>query len=234
MKLFVGLGNPGASYARNRHNIGFLAVNAIADRHGFGPWREKFQGYVSEGRLGNEKVLLLKPDTFMNLSGQSVVEAARFYKIVPADVVVLHDELDLAPGKLRVKEGGGHAGHNGLRSIIQYIGADFPRIRLGIGHPGDKHLVSNYVLHDFSKEDEGWLHPLLDAVAHAAPKLAEGDAPGFQNDVALRLNPPRKTDSGAPNVARRDAEAREKVTKAISANPGGPLAQLLARFSKPR
>ncbi len=232
MRLIVGLGNPGANYAKTRHNIGFMAVDAIAEAHGFGPWREKFEGFVSEGRLGTEKVLLLKPDTFMNLSGQSVGEAVRFYKLPPEEVVVFHDELDLAPGKYRVKQGGGHAGHNGLRSLHQHIGAEYVRVRLGIGHPGAKHLVSNYVLHQFSKEDEGWLEPLLDAVARAAPKLAEGDWPGFQNAVALRLNPPRKTSGGAPNPDRKAAEARDKVAKAIEAAPQGPLAQLLAKFSK--
>lgn len=232
MRLFVGLGNPGASYARNRHNIGFMAVDAIADAHGFGPWREKFQGFLSEGRLGGDKVLLLKPDTFMNLSGRSVVEAARFYKIAPEEVVVFHDELDLAPGKVRVKEGGGHAGHNGLRSVHQYLGPDYVRVRMGIGHPGEKHLVSNYVLHDFAKADEEWLTPLIDAVAGAAGRLAEGDWPGFQNAVALKLNPPRKSSAGAPSPARKDAEARQRSAKAIEAAPQGPLAQLLAKFGK--
>ena len=137
MKLFVGLGNPGAKYAGNRHNIGYMAVDRIAADHGFGPWRSKFQGVISEGRLGREKVILLKPETFMNLSGQSVGEAMRFHKLEPADVIVFHDELDLAPGKCRLKTGGGHAGHNGLRSIHAHIGEAYDRVRLGIGHPGD-------------------------------------------------------------------------------------------------
>src|SRR5210317_1683475 len=145
MKLIVGLGNPGAKYARNRHNIGFMAVDRIASDHGFGPWKPKFQGQIAEGRLGREKVLLLKPETFMNKSGQSVGEAMRFYKLEPEDVIVIHDELDLAPGKVRVKQGGGHAGHNGLRSIHAHIGENYARVRLGIGHPGRKDLVAHYV-----------------------------------------------------------------------------------------
>src|SRR6056297_1045098 len=177
MKLFAGLGNPGAKYARNRHNIGFMAVDAIAADHAAGPWRAKFGGRVCEAVLAGEKVILLKPETFMNHSGRSVAEAARFYKIDTGDIVVFHDELDLAPGKLRVKRGGGHAGHNGLRSLHQHIGPDYERVRLGIGHPGDKRLVSNYVLGDFAKADSDWLDPLLEAIGRAAPYLAKG-----QND----------------------------------------------------
>ena len=149
MQLIVGLGNPGAKYQKNRHNIGFMAVEQIAADHGFGPWKSKFQGQITEGRLGREKVLLLKPETFMNLSGQSVGEAMRFYKLTPEDVTVIHDEIDLAPGKLRVKQGGGHAGHNGLRSVHQHIGDAYQRIRLGVGHPGRKELVPHYVLQGF-------------------------------------------------------------------------------------
>ena len=153
MQIFVGLGNPGGQYAGNRHNIGFMAVDRIAEAHGFGPWKSRFQGRVAEGRLGGDKLLLLKPDTFMNRSGQAVGEAMRFYKLAAEDVTVFHDELDLAPGKCRVKTGGGHAGHNGLRSIHGHIGEAYHRVRLGIGHPGRKELVSGYVLHDFAKAD---------------------------------------------------------------------------------
>src|SRR6056297_3617388 len=153
MLLFAGLGNPGTKYAGNRHNIGFMALDRIAADHGFGPWKAKFQGEIAEGRLGGEKLLLLKPMTYMNLSGQSVGEAMRFYKLAPGDVTVFHDELDLAPGKVRVKTGGGHAGHNGLRSIHQHIGESYARVRLGIGHPGRKELVSHYVLQDFPKSE---------------------------------------------------------------------------------
>ncbi len=189
MKLFVGLGNPGAKYAGNRHNIGFMAVDRIADDHGFAPWRVKFQGQMTEGRLGSEKVLLLKPETFMNLSGQSVGEAMRFYKLDPEDVVVFHDELDLAPGKCRVKTGGGHAGHNGLRSIHQHIGENYQRVRLGIGHPGHKDRVSGYVLGDFAKSDQDWLDDLMRGISDGAAALATGDAPGFMNAIALRIQP---------------------------------------------
>lgn len=195
MKLFVGLGNPGAKYARNRHNIGFLALDRIAGDHGFAPWRGKFQGRVSEGRLGREKVILLKPETFMNLSGQSVGAAMRFYKLAPGDVTVFHDELDLAPGKCRVKTGGGHAGHNGLRSIHQHIGPEYQRVRLGIGHPGDKNRVAAYVLHDFAKADEAWLDDVLRGIGDGAVHLAEGEASKFMNAIALRVVPPRPAKS---------------------------------------
>ncbi len=189
MRLLVGLGNPGGKYARNRHNIGFMAVDAIARAHDFGPWRAKFQGEIAEGRLGTEKALLLKPGTFMNLSGDAVRAAATFYKLTPADIIVLHDELDLAPGKVRVKTGGGHAGHNGLRSIQAHIGPEFTRVRLGIGHPGHKDLVTPHVLGDFAKAEEDGLAELLEGVADGAPALAAGDEAGFLNRVALRRAP---------------------------------------------
>lgn len=190
MKLFVGLGNPGAKYARNRHNVGAMAVERIAEAHAFGPFRAKFQGRLAEGRLGSEKVLALLPETYMNRSGDAVQAAVRFYKLAPGDVVVFHDELDLPPGKLRVKSGGGHAGHNGLRSVSGQIGADFTRVRLGIGHPGDKGAVTAWVLGDFSKAEREVLAPLLDAVAEAAPALAGGDGGRFMNAVAATRTPP--------------------------------------------
>ncbi len=190
MKLFVGLGNPEPGYARNRHNIGFMAADAIAGAHGFGPWRAKFHGQIAEGRLGPEKVLLLKPGTYMNLSGDAVRAALQFYKLEPADIIVFHDELDLAPGRVRVKTGGGTAGHNGLRSIDAHIGPEFTRVRLGIGHPGDKRQVSNYVLGDFAKSDADWLDDLLRGLSDGAPGLASGDTPGFLNAVARRMQPP--------------------------------------------
>jgi len=192
MKLIAGLGNPGGKYAANRHNIGFMAVDEIARRHGFSPWRRRFSGQVAEGRLGGDKALLLKPSTYMNESGRSVGEAMRFFKLAPQDVIVIHDELDLAPGKLRLKSGGGHAGHNGLRSIIAHIGADYHRLRLGIGHPGDKRAVHGYVLRDFPKADRLWLEPLIAAVADEADLLAEGDFAGFLNRVHLALPRPAK------------------------------------------
>ena len=204
MRLFVGLGNPGAKYARNRHNIGFMAVDRIAEDHGFGPWRAKFQGQLSEGRLGTERVALLKPETFMNLSGQSVGEAMRFFKLEPGDVTVFHDEIDLAPGRLKVKTGGGHAGHNGLRSIHGHIGETYRRVRMGVGHPGRKEAVAGYVLHDFAKADEDWLDDMLRGISDGAVALAEGDAARFQNAVALRLSPPRSSTG-----AKAETEARE-------------------------
>ncbi|MET4702156.1 PTH1 family peptidyl-tRNA hydrolase [Constrictibacter sp. MBR-5] len=191
MRLLVGLGNPGPKYARHRHNVGFLAMDAIASRHGFPPFRQRFQGEVSEGRLGNERVALLKPLTYMNESGRSVGAAARFYKLAPPDVVVMHDELDLAPGKVRVKQGGGAAGHNGLRSIDAHLGNDYWRVRIGIGHPGHPDRVTGWVLNDFAKADAEWLEAMLDAVADAAPLIAAGDAANFMNRVALLTQPPR-------------------------------------------
>lgn len=197
MRIWVGLGNPGGKYAGNRHNIGFMALDRIAADHGFGPWRRAFQGLVAEGRLGSEKLVLLKPETFMNLSGQSVGEALRFYKLTPDDLTVFHDELDLAPGRLRVKTGGGHAGHNGLRSIHAHVGEAYHRVRLGIGHPGHKDAVAGYVLHDFGKADQNWLDDLLRGLCDGAPALASGDSARFLNAVALRTAPPR------PPPARR-------------------------------
>lgn len=200
MRLFVGLGNPGAKYAGNRHNIGFMALERIAEDHGFGPWRGKFHGSVSEGRLGGNKVLLLKPETFMNKSGLSVGEAVKFYKLEPADVVVFHDELDLAPGKVRVKTGGGHAGHNGLRSIHNAIGPEYVRVRMGIGHPGHKDAVSHYVLHDFHKADQDWLDDVIRGCADGAPHLADGDSGKFMNAIALRVAPPRSSGTKKPET----------------------------------
>jgi PTH1 family peptidyl-tRNA hydrolase len=193
MLLFVGLGNPGAKYAGHRHNIGFMALDRIASDHGFAPWRARFQGSTTEGRLGGEKIVLLKPETFMNLSGQSVGEAMRFYKLTPEDVTVFHDELDLIPGKCRVKRGGGHAGHNGLRSIHQHISEAYQRVRLGIGHPGHKDRVSGYVLHNFAIAEQDWLDDLMRGISDGAAMLADGDAPRFMNAVALRTAPPRSS-----------------------------------------
>ncbi|MEM8952254.1 MAG: aminoacyl-tRNA hydrolase [Pseudomonadota bacterium] len=190
MLLMIGLGNPGPDYAGHRHNIGFMAVDAIADAYGFGAWRSKFHSRISEGQLGGQKVMLQKPDTFMNRSGLAVAEAAHFYKLALDDILVVHDELDLVAGKLRIKEGGGVAGHNGLRSIAQAIGTkDFKRVRMGIGHPGDKAKVTGHVLGNFSKADREWLTPLLDAFVSAVPLLAEGDDAGCMNKIALLTKP---------------------------------------------
>ncbi len=191
MKLIVGLGNPGAKYAQNRHNIGFMALDRIAADHGFGPWKSKHQGSVSEGRFGSDRAVLLKPETYMNKSGDSVGAAMRFYKLEPGDVVVLHDEIDLAPGKVKWKIGGGHAGHNGLRSIHAHIGPDYARVRLGVGHPGHKDAVPGYVLRDFPKADADWLDDVLRGCSDGAPYLARGDGAKFLNAVALRVSPPR-------------------------------------------
>lgn len=233
MKLFAGLGNPGAKYAGNRHNIGFMAVDRIAADHGFGPWRSAHQGLVSEGRLGTEKVLLLQPGTFMNLSGQSVQAAMAFYKLALADVIVLHDELDLAPGKVRVKQGGGHAGHNGLRSISGMVGEGYGRVRLGIGHPGHKDAVAGYVLHDFSKADQDWLDDLLQGLSDGAAHLAAGDGAKFLNAVALRTAPPRSSTSVKPGLRLPPEPAPEPAPDAAPAaqdDTRTPMQKLLDRF----
>jgi peptidyl-tRNA hydrolase, PTH1 family len=193
MFLFAGLGNPGAKYERNRHNIGFMAVDEIVRRHGFSTWRHKFQAHASEGKIDGERVIVVKPQTFMNESGRSVGEAMRFLNIEPSQVFVFYDELDLLAGKIRVKTGGGAAGHNGIRSIAAHIGADFRRVRLGIGHPGDKNLVHHHVLSDFAKSDKEWVVPLLDAVAENAGMLLAGKEAEFQSKVHLAVNPlPKK------------------------------------------
>ena len=191
MLLWVGLGNPEPGMARNRHNVGFMTLDVIAIRHGFSPWRNRFKGLVSEGTIGGEKILALKPMTYMNASGESVQPASAFYKLPPESITAFHDELDLAPGKLRVKFGGGAAGHNGLRSMDRQLGtSDYWRVRLGIGHPGSKNRVLPYVLGDFSKDDVTWLIPFLDAIADSAALLAGGKAPDFMSRVAFLTQAP--------------------------------------------
>jgi PTH1 family peptidyl-tRNA hydrolase len=187
MLLFVGLGNPGSQYVRNRHNIGFMAVEAIARRHGIGPWRRRFQGVACEGPIGGARALLLLPGTFMNESGRAVAETAHFYKLALSDIVVLHDEIDLQPGKVRVKTGGGNAGHNGLRSISAHVGNDYRRVRIGVGHPGAKELVHSHVLADFAKSDMPWVETLCGVMADNAELLARGEDPAFQNKVHLAM-----------------------------------------------
>ncbi|MCK5546128.1 MAG: aminoacyl-tRNA hydrolase [Rhodospirillaceae bacterium] len=199
MRLIVGLGNPGEKYAHNRHNIGFMAADEIVRRHGFSPWRAKFQGELSEGSIGTEKVLVIKPQTFMNESGRSVAEIAKFYKIDTSDVIVLHDELDLAPGKVRIKHGGGHAGHNGLRSLHGLIGEGYGRIRLGIGHPGDKDRVTGHVLNDFAKSDAKWLEPLLVEVADSIDLLFVGKDADFITNIARAVPPAPKKNNNNNN-----------------------------------
>ncbi len=180
MLLLVGLGNPGERYVGNRHNIGFMVVQAIAKRHGIGPWRRRFQGVACEGSIGAERTLLLLPGTYMNESGRAVAEAAHFYKLPLADIAVVHDEIDLSPGKVRVKTGGGIAGHNGLRSITEHIGNDYRRVRIGVGHPGDKDLVQHYVLSDFAKSERGWVEALIAIIADNAELIVAGEDASFR------------------------------------------------------
>ncbi len=202
MLLLVGLGNPGPRYERNRHNVGFMAVDAIVRRHSFQPGRARFQSVCAEGLIGGRKTLAMKPTTFMNESGRAVGEAVRFFKLEPRQVVVLHDELDLAFGKVRAKLGGGHAGHNGLRSIDQHIGPDFWRIRIGIGHPGDKERVHGHVLSDFAKADGPMLERIIDAIVDAAPLIAKEDFNGFMTRVALLVSPPKPKPKTPPQAKK--------------------------------
>jgi PTH1 family peptidyl-tRNA hydrolase len=209
MRLLVGLGNPGPEYARHRHNIGFMAVDAIHRIHGFGPWRSRFDGYVASGSIDGEQAVLLKPLTYMNDSGRAVQQALRFYKLEPDAMIVFHDELDLPAGRLRVKAGGGHGGHNGLRSIDQHVGPNYTRVRLGIGHPGDRNLVSGYVLHDFAKADRDWLEKLIDAVAKESGLLMRNEDAKFASRLAQQLNPPppRPPRPGAPGPSTPPKES---------------------------
>jgi peptidyl-tRNA hydrolase, PTH1 family len=220
VKLFVGLGNPGGEYARHRHNVGFMALDRIAARHGFSPWKSKFSGHAADGVIDGEKVVLLKPQTYMNDSGRSVGEAARFLKIDDASIIVFHDELDLAPGKIKVKIGGGNAGHNGLRSISAIRGNEYVRVRLGIGHPGVKELVHGWVLHDFAKADQVWLTPLLDAIADAAGRLAAGDPERFLTDVARTTQAAPEVKPGKP-LADAAAAPKPGAAKPVGAHPAG-------------
>ncbi len=226
MKIIVGLGNPGSKYAGNRHNIGFMALDQIAGDHGFSPWRSKFQGQISEGRFGSDKVLLLKPETFMNLSGQSVGEAMRFHKCEPSDVIVFHDEIDLAPKKVRLKSGGGHAGHNGLRSIHAHIGPDYDRVRLGVGHPGHKDAVPGYVLRDFAKADQDWLDDVLRGISDGIAELVAGQGDRFLNAVALRAAPPRSSTAAKPPKTKAPAPEPEPEAD----DTRSPMQKLLDRF----
>lgn len=222
MKILVGLGNPGRNHERNRHNIGFMAVERIAEEAGLTNWRSRHQGLTAEGRLGASPVILLKPQTYMNRSGQSVGEAMRYLRLSPADIVVFHDELDLAPGKVRSKLGGGHAGHNGLRSIHQHVGPDFVRVRLGIGHPGEKDLVTSYVLGNFFKSDTEWLSDLLDAVGACSPVLVEDGINEFQNCIGRRRR------SAPPTVAVKDRPAEAEATPPQPERRSGPFQSLIS------
>lgn len=233
MLLIAGLGNPGSRHAANRHNIGFMAADAIHRRHNFGPWQKKFQAEIAEGRLAGEKVLLVKPQTYMNLSGQAVGEAMRFYKIPLSDLTVLYDELDLFPGKVRIKVGGGSGGHNGIRSIEAHCGSEFRRVRLGIGHPGSKELVHNWVLGDFAKADGSlWVEPLLSAIADNADLLAKGDDNGFMNRVSLAL----RDDHGEAAAPEDKPKGRSHIRQARQSEPqgklpeSGPMADMLKKL----
>jgi PTH1 family peptidyl-tRNA hydrolase len=230
MHLLVGLGNPGDQYRNNRHNIGFMAADAIARRHNFPPFRQKFSGLLSEGTIDGERVLLLKPQTFMNRSGDSVAAAANFYKIEPGDVTVLYDELDLGPGKVRVKIGGGNGGHNGLRSIDPQLGLAYRRVRLGIGHPG-KEYVTHHVLSDFAKADAVWVEPLLDAIAANAGMLIKGDDSGFMNKIALATKPDAepKAEKPAPKAQSHVRAARPSQPQ-VKTPTSGPMADMLKKL----
>ena len=223
MKLFVGLGNPGREYALNRHNIGFMALDRIAEDHDFDSWQNKFQGQFCEGRLGSKKVLLLKPSTFMNLSGQSVAAVAHFYKLTLDQIFIFHDELDLAPNKLRIKQGGGHAGHNGLRSIHSHLGPDYSRIRLGIGHPGNKNAVSKYVLKDFSKTEQSQVSSLLQGISDGIIHLASDEQSQFMNAVALKKLTPHSP---------KKVLVKKIKTKPLKTSPDmrSPILRLLDKF----
>jgi PTH1 family peptidyl-tRNA hydrolase len=224
MLLIVGLGNPGPEYARQRHNVGFIAVDAIQRRHGFQSWRRRFSGEIAEGTLSGEKVWLLKPLTYMNDSGRSVQEAAHFYKLEPKDIVVIHDEVDLPPGKTRMKVGGGAAGHNGLRSIDAAIGQDYRRLRIGVGHPGVKEAVPGYVLHDFPKGDAEWLVPLIDTIADNAPLLAKGQDNTFANKLHAAANPAAEAPSPRKPTTAEAAKAAPAAPQPDK--PAGPFAGL--------
>ncbi|HSG93873.1 MAG TPA: aminoacyl-tRNA hydrolase [Afifellaceae bacterium] len=219
MLLIVGLGNPGRRYAGNRHNIGFMAADAIHRRHGFAAWRARFQGEICEGRLDGERTVLLKPATFMNESGRAVGEAMRFFKLSPADLLVIYDELDLPPGKVRMKTGGGAGGHKGIRSITAHVGENFRRMRLGIGHPGAKELVNSYVLHDFAKVDHDWRDAVLTAVADNAPLLAKAEDSSFMNKVHLDL-----LATGLFDGDEAENEVPDKPRVQATAKPAGPAA----------
>jgi PTH1 family peptidyl-tRNA hydrolase len=229
MLIFAGLGNPGAKYQSNRHNIGFMAVDAIHRKLPFGPWSKKFKSEISEGEIDGEKVLLMKPQTFMNLSGEAVGDAMRFYKLTPSDITVFHDELDLPAARVRVKVGGGHGGHNGLKSIDAHCGRDYRRVRLGIGHPGVKEMVHGHVLGDFAKVDQTWLEPLLDDIALNAGLLLKGDGSQFMNKLAAAQPQPKTTPAAerTPPGKSHIHQARDQKPKLVAT---GPMAEMLKKL----
>jgi len=239
MIILAGLGNPGAQYQKNRHNIGFMAVDAIQRRHGFSPWAKKFKAEISEGTLAGEKVMLIKPQTFMNLSGESVGEAMRFYKLGPEDIVAIYDELDLLPGKARIKTGGGHGGHNGIKSIDAHCGLNYRRLRLGIGHPGDKSKVHNHVLGDFAKLDAEWLDPLLEALADNAEMLVRGEDSQLMNKLALATGA-KAEDAKPAKAPKAPKPAQSHIHQARNFNQPkklpetGPMAEMLKKMFGPK
>jgi PTH1 family peptidyl-tRNA hydrolase len=237
MLVIAGLGNPGAKYANNRHNIGFMAVDEIVRRHAsFGPWQKKFSAEISEGRIDGEKVLAIKPQTFMNRSGQAIGEALRFYKLGPDALTVFYDELDLPPGKVRIKRGGGSGGHNGIKSIDAHCDRDYRRIRLGIGHPGAKERVHSHVLGDFAKADSEWLDPLLETIADNVGLIVKGDESSFMNKIALAMGdtamaaPKKKPAGKAPAGTKKQSHIRQARQNAPQVQPSGPMADMLKRM----
>lgn len=236
MLLFAGLGNPGAKYASNRHNVGFMAADAIARRHSFSPWSKKFQGLISEGTLGGEKIVLIKPQTFMNLSGQSVGEALRFYKLELSALTVFYDEIDLAEGKLRIKIGGGAGGHNGIRSIDGHVGNAYRRVRIGVGHPGVKEMVQHHVLGDFAKADREWLEPLLDAIADNAAMIVKGDESGFMNKASLAIQGKAGAEPEKPAPKQQGPKQQSHIRQArpqqapAKLPESGPMAAMLKKL----
>jgi PTH1 family peptidyl-tRNA hydrolase len=240
MLLIAGLGNPGPQYQSNRHNIGFLAVDAIHRRHNFSVWTKKFKAQIAEGELDGEKVMLIKPQTFMNLSGESVAEVMRFYKLQPADLVVVYDELDLVPGRARLKTGGGHGGHNGIKSIDAHAGREYRRLRLGIGHPGNKEMVQNHVLGDFAKSDKVWLEPLLETLADNAGMLVRNEDSQLMNKLALAVGDksaepkePKPAASGKPAGQSHIHKARNHAQPKMLPT-SGPMADMLRKLLGPK
>jgi PTH1 family peptidyl-tRNA hydrolase len=224
MMLFVGLGNPGSQYEKNRHNVGFMAVSRIVENHNFSPWKNKFRGSISNGLLRNQKIIILKPNTFMNLSGQSVGEVIRFYKIPSSKVIVFHDEIDFPLGKLKFKSGGGHAGHNGLRSISEHIGSDYIRIRIGVGHPGNKNAVANYVLGDFSKVEQETITQILEVISTEAPDLTLENATDFGKSISEKI---QKNTSKDKVIKKETVENPKRV---VEDTKRSSLQKLLDRF----
>jgi len=222
--LFVGLGNPGSQYEKNRHNVGFMAVSRIVENHNFSPWKNKFQGSISNGLLRNQKIIILKPNTFMNLSGQSVGEVIRFYKIPSSKVIVFHDEIDFPLGKLKFKSGGGHAGHNGLRSISEHIGSDYIRIRIGVGHPGNKNAVANYVLGDFSKVEQETITQILEVISTEAPDLTLENATDFGKSMSEKI----QKNASKDKVIKKEIVDNSK--RVVEDTKRSSLQKLLDRF----